>query len=412
VPQPADAVAADGPEAGGTTDLHRVAPPADHKEPAAEAARPRRRRWLAAASFALPSNSSALGFSFNTFVPPAPQVNLAAPDAGSSPTLVFDGTVGEPNPGSLKASVTFTDYRQYVDAIVGPRPSLSLVGKTIHARVMLVSGTFKRRRLLHRSSTANLRLRRQQLTTLTQGTWTELTLNLANVTDASWDSTDIRQVGIQFPDRGPARGGDLRRARRLRLPDRHQSPTRRSITSASVPVAYNFDTGRRASGTTPSPPRCRNVNLAVTEAGAPGHTRVGRRRRKSLARSLKATVNSRLPTIRGCGHRTLPPAQPDGQDPARQDRLTSAAPTARVWSCMPSNHAQFRLRRRGLHVADHRTWTDLTLDLGAVTPPTGMPAIGGPDRHCRFTSGGVQEAGAYPGPNRRHPHRQHHGLNA
>jgi len=29
-----------------------------------------------------------------------------------------------------KASVTFTDYRQYVDAIVGPRPSLSLVGKT------------------------------------------------------------------------------------------------------------------------------------------------------------------------------------------------------------------------------------------------------------------------------------------
>jgi len=63
-----------------------------------------------------------------------------------APTLTVDSAVGSPSPGSLKMTATFTDYNQYVDAIINLSPVINLTGKTLHASLQLTSGTFQRRR--------------------------------------------------------------------------------------------------------------------------------------------------------------------------------------------------------------------------------------------------------------------------
>ena len=68
--------------------------------------------------------------------------NLAAAGSGSTPTLVFDGTLGNPTAGSLKATAHFTDYTQYIDVVVNLNPAVNLAGKTLHAKVRLASGAF------------------------------------------------------------------------------------------------------------------------------------------------------------------------------------------------------------------------------------------------------------------------------
>src|SRR5262245_38506668 len=48
------------------------------------------------------------------------RINLADPARGASPapTLVQDPSVGNPDPGSLKVTAHFTDWKQYADAII------------------------------------------------------------------------------------------------------------------------------------------------------------------------------------------------------------------------------------------------------------------------------------------------------
>jgi hypothetical protein len=68
--------------------------------------------------------------------------NLGAvvPDGGSPSTLTFAESDGDPSPGSLSLRATFTAQRQFVEARVVFEKPRDLSGKTLHARVRLVSG--------------------------------------------------------------------------------------------------------------------------------------------------------------------------------------------------------------------------------------------------------------------------------
>ena len=67
----------------------------------------------------------------------------------TAPTLTFDNTLGNPSPGSLKVTATFTDCGQYVDATVVLNPTINLTGKTLHGRLQVTSGNFSGGAQLH-----------------------------------------------------------------------------------------------------------------------------------------------------------------------------------------------------------------------------------------------------------------------
>jgi len=130
--------------------------------------------------------------------------DAAATDGGAAagPKLEFDSAVGSPSPGSMKITVTYTNYDQYVDVVINPSPLLDLSGgRTLHAMVMLDSGavgsTFGVQ--LHASTGANFgSYGMSTFTSLTAGTWTPLTVDLSQVTSAGWDASMVAQIGVQF----------------------------------------------------------------------------------------------------------------------------------------------------------------------------------------------------------------------
>lgn len=69
-------------------------------------------------------------------------INLGAgqPDGGSTPTVSFAESDGDPSPGSLRLTVAFTGPGQYVAVGVMLGQARDLSGKTLHARVRRVSG--------------------------------------------------------------------------------------------------------------------------------------------------------------------------------------------------------------------------------------------------------------------------------
>jgi hypothetical protein len=156
---------------------------------------------------------AAQGFSLNTYMPGAAsmQTNLAAPGSGSTPTLVWDAAEGSPAPGSLKASATFTGYRQLIDAVLNLSPAANLMGKTLHAKVRLTSGTFENGAgvTLHAGTGTAYTYGAGTYTTLTYNTWTDLTLDLSAValTVTGYDPTMVVQIGVQFYSGDPTDAG-------------------------------------------------------------------------------------------------------------------------------------------------------------------------------------------------------------
>lgn len=154
---------------------------------------------------------AAEGFAYNTYVPAAAsmQTNLAAMGSGSMPTLTWDGTDGNPTAGSLKASVTFTAYRQLVDVILGLSPPANLMGKTLHAKVRLTSGTFENGAgaFLHAGTGAAYTYGAGPYIALAYNMWTDLTLDFSTVTTVGYDPTMVVQIGVQFYSGDPTDAG-------------------------------------------------------------------------------------------------------------------------------------------------------------------------------------------------------------
>ena len=144
-------------------------------------------------------------------------------DAGGpaivKPTLEFDGTTGSPSPGSLKVSVTFTDFNQYVDAVLNLPSPTNFTGKIFHARLQHTSGDFSGGAQFHISSVNFLEYDMSAFTIpALLGTFTNAMIDTATVNDP----TTVMQVGIQIFSGSPTGAGPY--------------------ANAGVPVVFNIDT--------------------------------------------------------------------------------------------------------------------------------------------------------------------------
>jgi hypothetical protein len=158
----------------------------------------------------------------------------AAPaDAGAAlvaPTLTFDSTVGSPSAGSLKMTATFTDYNQYVDAIVNFSPTIDLTGKTLHASLQLTSGTFSGGAQLH-VGTGAMYDGYGQANISVAAAWPFTTVTYVLMpggasnpsANAAFNPAAVFQIGVQVYSGAPV-------------------PDAGTYANAGVPVVFNIDT--------------------------------------------------------------------------------------------------------------------------------------------------------------------------
>jgi len=161
--------------------------------------------------------SDATSWKLNDYADGNPAKNLGSyknPDAGLTladpPVMEWasDDSEASSTSGSMKISVTFTDYGQYVDPVINLNPTVDLTGHTISMKVRLVSGNFSDFGAsgiqLHFSTTNNYTYGAGQWIAsqmLMDGAWKTLTAPVDTTSPAgsgSWDPTMTIQVGVQI----------------------------------------------------------------------------------------------------------------------------------------------------------------------------------------------------------------------
>lgn len=159
------------------------------------------------------------GFALNTYCEMANLGGVPTSDAGaqpctvpaSPPTVTLEPADGSPSPGSLKVTVTFSDFNQYADVIINPTMPVDLTGRTLRAKAKLVSatgGTFTGGAQLHASTGATYVYGNPLGTSFaTEGTWQDFAFPLNTVTAAGWDPSMVVQIGMQFYSGMPITGG-------------------------------------------------------------------------------------------------------------------------------------------------------------------------------------------------------------
>lgn len=120
----------------------------------------------------------------------------AGPPAGA-PMLAWDGTIGQPNPGSLKISVTFTDCNQYVDPSINLASPKNLTGKMLHGRLQTTTGTFSGGAQLHVTTGSDFAYQAGQFNIAPTGTFGLATLDLTNPT-GTVNPAQVVGVGVQI----------------------------------------------------------------------------------------------------------------------------------------------------------------------------------------------------------------------
>jgi hypothetical protein len=142
-------------------------------------------------------------------------------DGGVAPTLEWSSTDGDPSPGSLKVTVTFTGFKQYIDPQINLATPQDFSGthNLVKARIRLVSGSFPTGGVqFHVSSgltgpNAYVYVSAPFInsTSLTPGSWITVNLDTNTVspfdTTKTFDPTQIVQIGIQFTTGDPFEGG-------------------------------------------------------------------------------------------------------------------------------------------------------------------------------------------------------------
>ena len=132
-------------------------------------------------------------------------------EGGVLPTLGFADAEGDPSAGALRLTATFTDSGQHAVADVDfAPPGLDLSGKTIHARVRLVSGTFASGSVALYACSAGSPCPAPpglDAASLAAGVWAPLALDLGAAAPAGFDATASLEIGVQFLS-GMASDGD------------------------------------------------------------------------------------------------------------------------------------------------------------------------------------------------------------
>src|SRR5262245_38851929 len=157
------------------------------------------------ATFAYLYATGAEGWVLNNYADGS-RMNLADPARAASPApaLAQDPSVGNPDPGSLKVTAHFTDWKQYADAVINVSPSKMLTGRVLRARVRLTSGSFGGGAQIHAGTGNSYRFAAGAWTTMTVGQWTEPALDLAaaKAADSMFDPSMVVQIGVKFDTGG------------------------------------------------------------------------------------------------------------------------------------------------------------------------------------------------------------------
>jgi hypothetical protein len=142
-------------------------------------------------------------------------------DGGVAPTLVWASDCGDPSPGCLRLTVTFTGFKEYVDPQVNIAPPVDFMSSGhnyVRARIRLASGSFPSGGVqFHVSSGLTppndyVYASAQFINSdrLAVGAWMPITLDTSTVTGAGgrvFDPSQIVQIGIQFTTGDPYEGG-------------------------------------------------------------------------------------------------------------------------------------------------------------------------------------------------------------
>jgi len=135
-------------------------------------------------------------------------------DASVPPVMTWDPLVGDPTPGSLQLTASFTGYSQVLDVFVAIAPFADLMGKTIHAKVRL-DGTVDAGPVftsgyaqVHASSNGYIYANGDG-TSIAPGVWTDVVLKLSTPTYAAagFDPSQIMQVAVRVGTYGGPEGG-------------------------------------------------------------------------------------------------------------------------------------------------------------------------------------------------------------
>lgn len=135
-------------------------------------------------------------------------------DAGTSsgPTLTVSTMDGNPNPGSLKLTATFTNYNQFVEAILPFTQTLDLSTRMLSADIRLASvtgaATFPGGATLYTSTSGATYCYTPggAVATFTPGTWVTLNQDLTTPmgSGCTADATLVPQIGVHFYANGAA----------------------------------------------------------------------------------------------------------------------------------------------------------------------------------------------------------------
>jgi hypothetical protein len=130
-------------------------------------------------------------------------------DAGTSvgPTITVNTMDGNPSPGSLQLTATFTNYNQFVEAILPITPFADLTSRVLTANIRLASVTgaaaFPGGAVLYTSTAGSAYCYTPggSIATLPVGTWTPVTEDLSTATGSNGCTADpsmVPQIGLHF----------------------------------------------------------------------------------------------------------------------------------------------------------------------------------------------------------------------
>jgi hypothetical protein len=132
-----------------------------------------------------------------------------ARDGGAYPSLTWDNSDGSPSNGALRITATFTAYGQYVNVQASFPAALDLAGRTVGARIKLVSempaGAFVPIAQIHVTTGSNFGYAFSSPINLDAvGTWTDLSFQLGTATANTFVPSMVDQVGIQITAPAPS----------------------------------------------------------------------------------------------------------------------------------------------------------------------------------------------------------------
>ena len=168
-------------------------------------------------TFDTATSSDSMSWKLNDYIDATPAKNLGAfskPDAGLNladpPSMEWSSSdsEGSASSGSMKISVTFTEYGQYVDPVIN-FPVMDLSGTIVSLKLRLVSGTFTGGVQFHISTGSNYLYWAGTWingSDLTAGTWKQTSID-TSIPPSGSDPAMVVQVGIQFAAGAAPDGG-------------------------------------------------------------------------------------------------------------------------------------------------------------------------------------------------------------